>query len=302
MKQIRSFLFIPGIRADWVEKADQTGADALILDLEDSVPDSAKDSARDIVSSRIGMLASTGQRVYVRINKSVFLYSMKDLEAVISPGIEGILLPKPDGPRDVDMAHLMISEMELKRGIPIGSVGLIPTLETAKSLQFAYEIATHPRVTGIACASARSGDVQRAVGFKWTREGLESLHFKSAAIIAARAAGKQPIAGLWQDVRDLEGFSHAVALHRQLGFTGELLIHPSHVAQANAAYSPDEEELRYYSRMIEAFEQAEAQGRAAVIYDGEHIDSAHVKTARLILQQADSFAELAVTARPHHTI
>jgi citrate lyase subunit beta/citryl-CoA lyase len=128
------------------------------------------------------------------------------------------------------------------------------------------------------------------------------LHFKSAAIIAARAAGKQPIAGLWQDVRDLEGFSQAVALHRQLGFTGELLIHPSHVAQANAAYSPDEEEIRYYSRMIEAFEQAEAEGRAAVIYDGEHIDSAHVKTARLILKQAESFAASAVTTRARHTI
>lgn len=288
MKQIRSFLFVPGNKPTWIEKAREAGADALILDLEDSVPETEKDIAREAVGSRIEALAKAGVRVYVRINKGAFIYSFKDLCAVIRPGLEGVIIPKPEGIEDVDLAHRMIAEAETDKGLPIGSIGLLPTLETAKALQSAYQIACHSRVTFILCASARNGDVQRSVGYQWTKEGLESLHFKSAAVIAARAAGKQPIAGLWQDVQDLEGFDSSVALHRQLGFSGELLIHPLHVERANAAYSPSAQDLAYYHGMVEAYEAAKAQGRGAVIYQGEHIDSAHYRTACSILEIHDA--------------
>ncbi|MGB3071287.1 MAG: CoA ester lyase [Ottowia sp.] len=290
MKQIRSFLFVPGNKLSWIEKCHQSGADAVILDLEDSVPPDGKSQAREIVASQIAALAEAGQRVYVRINKGAFLYSMKDLEAVMQPGLEGIVLPKPNGPEDVDTANTMMSEMESNSGLPIGSTGLIPTLETANALMRAHEIATRQRVTAIICASARNGDVARSVGYQWTRQGLESLHFKSSAVIAARAAGKNAIAGLWQEVKDLEGLAESLGMHRQLGFMGEILIHPSHVATANAAYSPSEEDVRYYSGMIAAFELATSQGRAATIYEGEHIDHAHVATARSILGQIQAGA------------
>lgn len=288
MKQIRSFLFVPGNKPTWIEKSRETGADALILDLEDSVPETEKDMARKAVGSGIEALAKAGFRVYVRINKGSFIYSSKDFSAVIRPGLEGIVIPKPEGLEDVEIAHRMIAEAEADGGLPIGSIGLVPTLETAKALQFAYQIACHSRVTSILCASARNGDVQRSVGYQWTEEGLESLHFKSAAVIAARAAGKQPIAGLWQDIQNLEGFARSVALHRQLGFSGELLIHPSHVAHANAAYSPSADDVAYYTGMVDAYDVAKAQGRGAITYQGEHIDSAHYRTARSILEVSNA--------------
>ncbi len=286
MKPIRSFLFVPGSRASWLDKVPAYGADAIILDLEDSVPLASKDEARNIVASKIAMLAAAGQRVFVRINKSAFLYSMKDLEAVVVPGVEGIVLSKPNGPEDVDMAALMVSEAETLNGLAVGSLVLVPTLETARSIQFAHDIALRPRVAAIACAAARNGDVARSVGFQWTREGLESLHFKSAVVIAARAAGKMPITGLWQEVHDLEGLRLAALAHRRLGFVGELLLHPSNVPVVNAAYSPTPDEIAYYEGMIKAFDAAQALGRAAVIYDGEHVDYAHVKTAREIVAEA----------------
>ncbi|MES2363265.1 MAG: CoA ester lyase [Pseudomonadota bacterium] len=286
MKPIRSFLFVPGSRASWIDKVPGYGADAVILDLEDSVPLKSKAEARLIVAAKISELANAGQRVYVRINKSPFLYSMDDLNAVVIPGLEGILLPKPNGPEDIDMVCLMMSEAESNNGLKVGSAGLIPTLETARSLQFSHEIALRPRVTALACAAARNGDVARSVGFQWTREGLESLHFKSAVVIAARAAGKLPITGLWQEVHDLEGLRLAALAHRRLGFVGELLLHPSNVPVVNAAYSPSEEDIAYYEGMLTAFDAAQAVGRAAVVYDGEHIDYAHVKTAREIVEQA----------------
>jgi citrate lyase subunit beta/citryl-CoA lyase len=288
MKPIRSFLFVPGSRASWIDKVPGYGADAVILDLEDSVPLQSKAEARLIVAAKISELTNAGQRVYVRINKSPFLYSMDDLNAVVIPGLEGVLLPKPNGPEDIDMVSLMMSEAESNNGLKVGATGLIPTLETARSLQFAHEIALRPRVTALACAAARNGDVARSVGFQWTRDGLESLHFKSAVVIAARAAGKLPITGLWQEVHDLEGLRMAALAHRRLGFVGELLLHPSNVPVVNAAYSLSEEDIAYYEGMLTAFDAAQAVGRAAVVYDGEHIDYAHVKTAREIVLQAQT--------------
>ena len=289
MKPIRSFLFVPGSRESWLDKVASAGADALILDLEDSVPHDAKTAARALVARKIAGLADAGQRVYVRINRSPFMYSMEDLLAVAVPGLEGIVLSKPNGPEDIDMASMMVAEAELRNGLTAGSIGLVPTLETARSIHFAHDIALRPRVTAIAVAAAKNGDVARSVGFQWTREGLESLPFKVAGLIAARAAGKMPITGLWQEVHDIEGLKLAAAAHRRLGFVGEMLLHPSNVAPVNAIYSPSDEDVAYYSGMIEAFDRAQADGRAAVIYDGEHIDIAHVKTARDILALADSF-------------
>ena len=289
MKPIRSFLFVPGSRASWIDNIPGYHADAVILDLEDSVPLAVKAEARAIVASKIAMLAAASERVYVRINKSPFLYSMDDLNAVVVPGLEGIILSKPNGPEDIDMAALMVAEAETRNGLALGMIGLVPTLETARSLQFAHDIALRPRVTALACASARNGDVARSVGFQWTREGLESLHFKSAVVIAARAAGKMPITGLWQEVHDLDGLRIAALAHRRLGFVGEMVLHPSNVAVVNAAYSPSDEDIAYYEGMLKAFDAAQAEGRAAVIYDGEHIDYAHVKTAREIVEKTRMF-------------
>lgn len=289
MKPIRSFLFVPGSRESWLDKVVSAGADALILDLEDSVPNDAKTAARALVARKIAGLAGAGQRVYVRINRSPFMYSMEDLLAVAVPGLEGIVLSKPNGPEDIDMASMMVAEAELRNGLAAGSIGLLPTLETARSIHFAHDIALRPRVTAVAVAAAKNGDVARSIGFQWTREGLESLPFKVVALIAARAAGKMPITGLWQEVHDIEGLKLAAAAHRRLGFVGEMLLHPSNVAPVNAIYSPSDEDVAYYSGMIEAFDRARADGRAAVIYDGEHIDYAHVKTAREIVELARQF-------------
>lgn len=286
MKPIKSFLFVPGNRDSWLEKVPSAGADALIVDLEDSVPAANKVQARGIAAARIGWLAQQGQRVYVRINRSPHLYDFDDIVAIMKPGLEGVVISKPIGPEDVDCASMMLSEAEMRAGIPIGTTKLVPLLETARALQFAYEIALRPRVAAIVGATAKNADVARALGYVWSAEGRESLYFKSRAVMAARAAGKLAIGGLWQQVHDLEGLRKSAELERALGMSGELVLHPSNVAIVNEIYSPSASEIAYFEGMIAAFEAAEAEGRAAVVYDGEHIDTAHVKTAREILASA----------------
>jgi len=146
-------------------------------------------------------------------------------------------------------------------------------------------------VQTLVASAAKNADVARALGFAWTPEGLETLYFRSRAVIACRAAGKRfPIGGLWQEVHDLDGLRRAAEFNRSLGFRGEIVLHPSNVPVVNAVYSLSETERAYYQGMIAAFEAAEAQGLASVIYEGEHIDIAHVATARELLADAGAGA------------
>ena len=289
MKPVRSFLFVPGNKPSWMEKVIAAKADALILDLEDSVPAELKVEARGVVQSKLAWLAEQKQRVFVRINRSPYLYDFQDILAVVGPHVEGIVISKPCGPEDVDCVSMMLSEAEYRNGLPVGTTRVIPLLETARALQFAYEIAQRERVSALCGATAKNADVARALGYVWSPEGRESLYFKSRAVMAARAAGKLPIGGVWQQVHDVEGLKKSAQLDRALGMTGELLLHPSNVAVVNEIYSPSSEEVAYYEGMIAALEKAEAGGRASTIYEGEHIDIAHVKTAREIIALARTF-------------
>ncbi len=289
MKPIRSFMFVPGNKAGWIEKAINAKADALILDLEDSVPPEQKVEARGVVQSKLAWLIEQKQRVYVRINRSPHLYDFDDILAVVGPHVEGIVISKPCGPEDVDTVSSMLSEAEYRKGAPLGSTLVIPLLETARALQFAFEIAMRDRVPAIVGATAKNADVARALKTVWSAEGRETLYLKSRVVMAARAAGKLPIGGVWQQVHDLEGLKTSALRDRALGMSGELLLHPSNVAPVNEIYSPTPEEVQFYRGMIQALEKAQAEGRASTIYDGEHIDIAHVKTAQEVIALAESF-------------
>ena len=290
MKPIRSFLFVPGNKASWIEKSISSGADALILDLEDSVPPDQKAEARGIVAGKLAWLSQQRQRTWVRINRSPHLYDFDDILAVVSPHVEGLVVSKPIGPEDIDTVSAMLGEAEYRKGLPIGHTRVIPLLETARSLQFAYEIALRDRVPAIVGATAKNADVARALNTVWSVEGRETLFLKSRVVMAARAAGKLPIGGVWQQIRDLEGLRASAERDRALGMSGELLLHPTNVPVVNEIYSPSAEQVAYYEGMIAALERAQAEGRASTVYDGEHIDIAHVKTAREIIELARSFS------------
>lgn len=283
MRPPRSLLFIPASKPGWIDRSPGFGADAIILDLEDSVPAAGKAQARANAAAKVPDLHEAGLRVYVRINRSPFMYDLDDIVAVMRPGLEGLMLPKPNGIEDILIADALVAEAEHRAGIDSGTVVLAPVLETARSSVMAFEIAQHRRVAFLVAASARNGDVARSLGFQWTAQGLETLHFRSGAIAAARAAGKFCVGGLWQDIHDLEGLKAFVTANRQLGFSGELALHPSNVAAINETHTPTADELAFYRGMVAAFEAAEREGRGALIYEGDHVDLAHVTTAREIL-------------------
>lgn len=293
MKPLRSLLFVPGHRGTWAEKAVASGADGLILDLEDSVPIDLKQQARKEVAGSITRLREAGSTVaiYVRLNALETAMSGDDIEAVAIEGLDGFVLPKTYGPRDIVSFDALVTHFESRNGVTSGSLEFICALETAEAYAQCEQIATaSPRVATIFAGTARDADVSRSVGFQFTPAGQETLYLRSRAILASRANGLDfPIVGVWQDLTDPEGARNFSVQNRELGFRGQVLIHPSHVAIANEVFSPSKFEIDFYTGMIEAFEKAEAGGAAAVVYEGMHIDYAHIKTAREILERSRMF-------------
>jgi citrate lyase subunit beta / citryl-CoA lyase len=288
MKPLRSLLFVPGNKAAWMQKAPQYGADALILDLEDSVPAADKPTARTLVRQAIEQLSAQRQALYVRVNALETGMTGDDLHAIVCTGLTGLLPPKVETVEDVHQLDTLLGYFERREGLPLGSIELIPTLETAKGIRHAYDIAlASPRVTSIAGGAGQGGDTNRSLGYRWTKEGTETLFIRSKVLVDARAAGVQyPLIASWFEVGDLDGLIADAQRNRQLGYNGMLLIHPSHVGPVNRIFTPTVEELAYYKGLLAAMEDAERRGTAAVTYQGAMVDIAMVKTARQMLDLA----------------
>jgi citrate lyase subunit beta / citryl-CoA lyase len=288
MRPMRSVLFVPGHKEGWPSKAVAAGADGVILDLEDAVPATLKAEAREIVAESIRRLAGGSRKVgvYVRLNALETGMTGDDLERIAIPGLDGVLLPKNYGPRDIIGLDALISHFERRNGVAAGTIEIVVSLETAQAYAHCEEIlAASPRVATLFAGTAKDADVSRSLGYQFTPGGHETLYVRSRALLAVRASGRQfSWVGLWQDLKDPEGARAFAVQNRQIGFTTMVMIHPSHIAVANEVFSPSQQDVVFYRGMIEAFEQAEAAGNAAVLYEGQHIDYAHVKTARAVLE------------------
>ena len=286
----RSALFVPGNRAAWIEKAAGYGADTLILDLEDSVPDQEKAPARAIVKAGLKMLKAKGQAAGVRINGFATGLTLDDLEGIFCPELESVNLPKVETVGDMNELDALLTHLERRMGLPVGQVETPLGCETAKAMRNIYEIATScRRVRRVGLAAGPGGDAARAIGYQWTKEGTETLFLRSKAVLDARAAGIQyPTISSWWNIKDLDGLERDARWNRQLGFRGQTVMHPSHVPIVNRVFTPTTDEIEFYKGLIEAMKDAEKRGIAAVTYKGDMVDEAMVKTAREMLDFAAS--------------
>lgn len=292
MRPYRSMLFVPGNRPDWMEKAVGYGADALILDLEDSVPAQEKVAARPLVKAGIKALKAKGQACNVRVNGWATGLTFDDFEAVLCPELDGVSLPKVETVADMQELDTLLTHLEKRLGIPVGRVETPLILETAKAMRNAYEIAIAcPRIRSMTLAAGPGGDAARAIGYIWSKEGKETLFLRSKAVLDARAAGIQyPMISSWWNIKDLEGLEKDALLNRQLGFRGQVVIHPSHVSIVNKVFTPSTEEISYFKGLIQAMEEAQKKGIAAVTYQGDMVDEAMVKTAQEFLNFGNTLA------------
>ena len=284
-RPLRTSMYVPGNKEDWMRKAPQYGSDALIFDLEDSVPVPDKEEARVLVRKMLEELGGEKPALTVRVNRLETGLTGDDLEAITCPQLYGVLLPKVESSADVVEVDNLLSYFERKAGMAVGSVFVDPGLETAQSIRQSYEIATaSPRIAHMGGSGGKGGDTSRSIGFQWTPEGLETLYLKSKVLIDVRSAGvPYPMSGGWFDIHDLEGLRSLAVQLRQLGYTGMHLIHPSHVPVVNEVFSPTSEDVRHWQGLVKAMEEMRATGGAAITFGGDMVDIAHEETARTML-------------------
>lgn len=292
----RSLLFVPGHKRDWVDKGLLAEPHALILDLEDSVPPDQRDTARVAVRATLSELGDRDVGGFVRI-RSVDAGGLDDVAAITGPGLTGVLLPKTRNAGEVSRVADVLSYAEGVAGLPHGSVAILPIPETAEGLYDARLLAAaSPRVRGLVTGYAGplgGGDIADAAGFEPSDAGLEQLFLTSNIALASRAGGAAyPIAGIiGTDMADLEATRSLIVRAKQAGFTGVMLIHPSHVALANQAYRPTADQVDFARGMIAAMESAAAAGNGAVRYRGMMVDYANLLVARRTLADAARYGD-----------
>ena len=289
MEALRSLLFVPGNRPDMLQKAAVVPADALVPDLEDSVPAAEKAHAREVVAGVLPTLAQRGQLLIPRVNALSTGLTRDDLAAVVGPHIYAISVGKVESPWEVQEVSRIMAELERRAGVPVGRTHVIPWLENARGILFAFEICrTSQRVVGAAFGAE---DYTTDTGIRRTDTGEETVYPRQMVALAANAAGVLPLDAPNVNFRDLDGLERDIRSVLPLGFKGKFAIHPSQVEPINRLFGPAPEEVEYARQVVQAFEAAEAQGRGATSLDGKMIDIPIVKRARNLLAQADSIRQ-----------
>lgn len=293
MKPYRTVLSVPGHKPSWFDKGVASGADCLCLDLEDSVPEAEKDTARQAVAEAIGRISQSHPKIglFVRPNGLGTGQAGDDLAAVIVPGLTGVFAPKVGSAVDVHKYDALVDYFEHRN--KVSGIKYILPIETIEGIQHCEEIgAASPRVGALIGPTAEHADIARAVGYEWTPEGTESRYHRSRILLAARAAGVHPLTALWERIRDLDGLETFSVGNRKMGFRGQIVLHPTHVPVVNRAYTPSAGDIDFYRGLLKAYEDAAARGQGAVMYGDIHIDKAHADKAQERLRHADALAGL----------
>lgn len=291
---LRSMLFIPADSERKLAKGDATGADALILDLEDAVASSRTHIARGMALEYLRNRSRDGgrgkQQLWVRINPLSTPAALLDL-MVVAGAPDGIVLPKVDSSADIVQLSHYLDALEVREGVTQGSIRIMPVAtETAKSLFTlgSYE-GCSTRLAGLTWGAE---DIAAALGASTNRRPdgeYDSVYQLARALClsGAVAAGVQPIDTIWADFSDEAGLVRDSAAARQRGFTGKIAIHPGQVAAINAAFSPSAEELAWSKKVVDLFEANPGMGTVGL--EGKMLDMPHLKQARRVLELAQRF-------------
>jgi citrate lyase subunit beta/citryl-CoA lyase len=279
----RSVLYMPGANARALEKARSLPADALILDLEDAVAPDMKETARKQVVSAVKAGGYGRREVMIRTNGLNTPWGYDDLVAVATVRPDAVLLPKVESAETVRQAESVL----VSHGAP-ADLAIWCMMETPRAMLHAEEIAdASPRLGGLVMGTS---DLAKDLQAQHTAMRLPLITALGLCLLAARAARLTILDGVFLDLNDHEGFVDSCRQGAELGFDGKTLIHPKQLEAANLVFAPSEEELRLSRRIIEAYAEAEAQGKGVVVVDGKLIERLHVDHAERVVALAEAIA------------
>lgn len=275
----RSRIYLPGNRPRMIQKGPGLGADAVILDLEDSVSPEQKDAARFLVSRAIKMIDFCLSEVMVRINP-LNHEGLVDLAAILVAGPDAVVVPKCESKADVQVVENAIKEAKLSKQISI-----LPMIETAKGILNAYEVAcASPMVDAITFGGE---DFTQDIGATRTKAGKEIFWGRSMVIIAAKAARVQALDTVFSDLTDEEGLRRDTIEIKEMGFDGRAAIHPSQIQIIHECFSPTEKEVQYAVNVLFAADKARIEGSGVAVVNGKMIDKPIIQRAEKIIRYAE---------------
>jgi citrate lyase subunit beta/citryl-CoA lyase len=283
----RSLLFMPGSNARALEKARVLPADAIILDLEDSVAPDAKGLARNQIAQTIGAGGFGRREVWIRTNALDTPFWSDDVKMAALAKSDAILVPKVSSVDDLRTIHAALHEANADPSVRVWTM-----IETARAVLHAEELAAasrevEPRLAGFAFGP---NDISRETRIRMQPGRAIMLPMIIHCILAARAYGLEILDGPYSDFSNVEGFNQECTQARDLGFDGKTLIHPSQIAACNAIFTPPAEEVARARRIIAAFELPENASRGAISLDGQMVERLHADMARRTIALADSIA------------
>lgn len=278
---LRSFLFVPGNNKRFIDKSKSLNADIICLDLEDSVPDSDKESARQMIVEALAARSEFRSEVYVRINSFASGMAQEDLTAAVQKGIDGIVIPKVDDAGEVGELAKLITELERKHGIKNDAVEMMPSIESAKGVVNAYKIASaSPRVSALVFGVF---DFLFDMGLDYVEGGIEYGYARAKVPVDARAAGVYAIDSIWQKIDDVDGLIKDATTGMKLGYRGKSIIHPSQIEPVHKIFVPNKEEVEWARKVVDTLSGAMSKGKGAVRLEGKMIDAVHYKRAKALL-------------------
>jgi citrate lyase subunit beta/citryl-CoA lyase len=281
----RSVLYMPGANERALDKAKGLPADALILDLEDAVAPDAKVEARGRVCAAAASGEYGSREITIRVNSIETEWHADDLRAAAEAGPDGIVVPKVNSVADVH---------QIEKGLEAGGAPdhtmIWAMVETPIAMLHAHEIATAS--DRLAVLVMGTNDLAKELHAEHVPGRQPLLTGLSLCLLAARAAGKVILDGVYNDIKNEDGFAAECEQGRQMGFDGKTLIHPSQLEPCNRIYAPSEDEIAQAREIIEAFETATAEGKGVVTVNGRMIENLHVDNARRTLAVADAIAAL----------
>jgi len=277
----RSLVFVPGNNPRFLAKAKSLAADVVCFDLEDSVPDKEKKKARALIKNTLKQRSKYSPDVCVRTNSPASGKIAADLKEIVQKGIDGIVIPKVNSAKELKKIEKIVSSLEKKRKIK--GIRLMPSIESALGVMNCYEIASSSKriialVFGIF-------DLLNDMGIEYTKGNPPGAKYSRYKVpVAAAAVGIVAIDGIWQDLKDKNGFTKDCEVGRSLGYVGKSVIHPDQIQTVHKIFHPNKAEIEWAKKVCSVYEELTKKGKGATVVEGKMIDEVHYKRAKALLE------------------
>ena len=280
----RSLIFVPGNNPRFLEKAKTLQADIVCFDLEDSVPDDEKKTARKLIKTALKSRKSYASSIFVSTNSPISGKIPSDLKEIIQKGIDGIVVPKVNNVKEMKKIEKTLSSLEKTRKLK--QIQIIPSIESTEGVVNTYGIASFgKRVSAIVFGVF---DLLNDLGIEYTKEPEGAKYSRRKIPVDAKAAGVAAIDAIWQDLKDSKGFDKDCKIGKSLGYSGKSVIHPDQILKVHKLFYPNKSEILWAEKVCEAYLDSTKKGTGATTVEGKMIDEVHFKQAKALLELVNS--------------